>query len=113
MITAKEAREMAMEMAQKQDWYAPINGGRVEMKCKYYQVNDYVCFEYWDKHEWEFTLGLPVDDERREAYFAVLVAMSAYMHTINVSLSKLPTLLAQCRAKLTSIDKAFEKKVVA
>ena len=113
MITAKEAREIANEMAQKQDWYAPINAGRMGMKRKYYQVNDNVCFEYWDKHEWEFTIGIPMYEEKGKAYYEAICAMGAYMHTINVSLSKLPTLLAQCRAKLTSIDKSFEKKVVA
>ena len=106
MITSRMARESAMEMAQEQDWYAPINAGRIGMKRQYYQVNDYVCFEYWNKHEWEFTLGIPMDDERRQAYLAVIYALSAYMHTIDVTMTKLPALLAKCRALLTSIDKA-------
>ena len=113
MITSEMARKAAMEMAQDQAWYAPINMDRMLMKRQYFQVNDYVCFEYWNKLEWEFTLGLPVDDDRREAYYAILVAMGAYMHTINVSLSRLPALLAQCRAKLTAIDKAFAERVIA
>ena len=60
MITAKEAREMAMDMAQDLDWYAPIHASRNGLKCHYYQVNDHVCFEYWKKHEWEFTIDDPL-----------------------------------------------------
>ena len=107
MITSRMARESAMEMAQEQDWYAPINIDRMGMKRHYYQVNDNVCFEYWDKHEWEFTLGIPMDDERRQPYLAVIYAMSAYMKTIDVTLTKVPALLAKCKAQLTSIDDAF------
>lgn len=107
MITAKEAREIAMEMAQDQAWYAPINAGRMGIKRQYYQVNDYVCFEYWNKHEWEFTLGMEADDNRRQPYLAVICAMSAYMKTIDVTLTRVPALLAKCKAKFTSIDNAF------
>ena len=106
MITSEMARKCAMEMAQDQAWYAPINMNRAFLKRRYFQVNDYVCFEYWDKHEWEFTLMVPVDDERHEAYFAVVSAMAAYMHTIDITMTKIPALLAKCRAQLTSIDKA-------
>lgn len=113
MITAKEANEMAMKMAQDQAWYAPIMDSRMGLKRKYYQVNDNVCFEYWDKHEWEFTIGIPLCEEKGKAYYDAIYAMSAYMHTINVSFSRLPALLAQCKAKLASIDKAFAEKVVA
>ena len=60
MITAKEARKMAMEAQRRQAWYASINANRVGMKCHYYQVNDNVCFEYWNKHEWEFTMFFPL-----------------------------------------------------
>ena len=113
MITSEMARKAAMAMAQDQTWYAPINDSRMGLKCKYFQVNDNVCFEYWDKHEWEFTIGIPLCEEKGKAYYDAICAMGAYMHTINVSLSRLPALLAQCRAKLTSIDKAFAEKVVA
>ena len=106
MITAKEARKIAMEARQRQEWYARINANRVGMKCHYYQVNDNVCFEYWNKHEWEFTLCGAMEQEKAEAYISVLVSMSHYMKTINVTLSKIPVLLAQCKAQLTSIDEA-------
>ena len=106
MITAKEAREIAMEMAQDQDWYTPIHSNRNGLKCHYYQVNDHVCFEYWKKHEWEFTIEIPIDDVRSKAYYAVIFAMTAYMNTIDVTMTKLPALSAKCRAQLTSIDKA-------
>ncbi len=113
MITSEMARECAMEMALDQEWYAPINAGRALMKRQYFQVNDNVCFEYWGKHEWEFTLDIKMDDERKEAYYAAIYAMSAYMHTINVSMTRIPALLAKCRAQLTTIDKTFAEKVVA
>ncbi len=107
MITAKEARKIAMEAQRRQAWYASINANRVGMMCHYYQVNDNVCFEYWNKHEWEFTLGMEADDGRRESYYAVICTMSAYMNTIDVTLTKIPALLAKCKAKFTSIDNAF------
>ena len=115
MITSEMARKSAMEMAQDQNWYAPINMGRVSMKRQYFQVNDYVCFEYWGKHEWEFTLdnAHEMGKEKWQAYYAVLVAMGAYMHTVDVNLSRLPTLLAKCKAQLTSVDQTFAGSVVA
>lgn len=106
MITAKEAREISMKAQQRQEWYAHINAGRMGMKCHYYQVNDNVCFEYWNKHEWEFTFYGAMEREKAKAYTSVVVSMTCHMKTIDVTLSKIPVLLAQCKAQLTSIDEA-------
>ena len=104
MITAKEAREITMDARRRQERFARINANRAGMKCHYYQVNDNVCFEYWNNNEWEFTLCGAMEQEKAEAYTSVLVSMSRYMKTINLTLSRIPVLLAQCKAKLTSID---------
>ncbi len=113
MITAKEAREIAMEMAQDQAWYAPINAGRMGLKRQYFQVNDDVCLEYWGKHEWEFTINHEMEDKRFMAYHAVVtsIAMNVYS-TGGISFSKIPSLVAKCKAQLKNVDKTFEADMI-
>ena len=114
MITSEMARETAMEMAQTQAWYAPIEMRRVNMKRQYYQVNEHVCFEYWGKGEWEFTIvSKAMDEEKHQAYCWAIIEMNSYMKTINVSFSRIPALLGKCKAQLASIDKAFATNKIA
>ena len=114
MITSEMARETARKMAQAHAWYAPIEMGRVNMKRQYYQVNEHVCFEYWSKREWEFTIdSSEMNEEKHQAYYRAITEMSLYMKTINVSFSRIPALLGNCKAQLASIDKAFATKKIA
>ena len=101
-----------MEAQRRQAWYARINANRVGIKCHYYQVNDNVCFEYWNKHEWEFSLIGIMDDEMARRYTSVITAMAAYMHTINVSFSRIPALLSMCKARLQNVDSQLQGKAI-
>ena len=113
MITAKEAREIANEMAQKQDWYAPINAGRMGIKRQYFQVNDDVCLEYWGKHEWEFTINPEMEDEKYMVYHAVVTSIAMHVYSKGgISFSKIPALVAKCKAQLKTVDKAFEANMI-
>ena len=108
MITSEMAREIAMEMAQEQDWYAPINDGRMGIKRQYFQVNDDVCLEYWGKHEWEFTINPDMEEEKHMAYYAVITSIAKHVHTAGgMSFSKIHSLVAKCKAQLASVDRTF------
>lgn len=113
MMNSKTARKIAMEMAQNLDWYAPINNDRMTMKRQYFQVNNDVCLEYWGKHEWEFTINPEMEKGKFMAYHAVITSIAKHVYsTGGISFSKIPSLIAKCKAQLKNVDKAFEADMI-
>ena len=80
-----------------------IAANRDGLTSRVFKVNDEVSFEYWNKHEWEFCINTSgTDEETGRKIVNVIKDMSRYMSTINVSYSRVPQLMALCRARLAS-----------
>ena len=103
MITAKEARAITERFATNNPFYTDICEGRKNHRCHRYTIDENLYFEYWAPEEWEFTVAVNFDDPKHKSYVKLATAMATYMHNIRVSYSKVPSLMALCRAKASEI----------
>ena len=73
--------------------------------CYRYIINEDLYFEYWTPDEWEFSIKMLRDNPKHEAYYMVVLEMVKYMRSIRVTLSRIPSLIAICTAKVSEINK--------
>ena len=102
MMNSNEARKSAKAWASKDTWYATVNSSRDLLEYHYFQINDDVCLEYWDEHEWEFTTGKVEDEEEAERNLTVVAGIAAYLQVTGMSLEKIPFVIETCRKMLSA-----------
>lgn len=77
--------------------YAAICNNRSHMKCHTYKITDQITLDFWGKNEWEFTFTASPNDPNADKYHSSMLAMSAYLHRNNPTLSRLPRLVSYCK----------------
>lgn len=103
MITEAEARAITNEFYAQSPFYADVCNKRNDHRCHLFTINDKLYFEYWAPHEWEFTVATSPADPEYMAYIMLATVMTQYMESIRVTYSRLPSLMAMCKAKASEI----------
>ena len=87
----KSTREFAIDLP----WYAEIADGRKHRPCQRFTLTDEVYFEYWNEHEFEFTLMV----EDPELY-RIIWCLNLWLDSQKNKASRLPSLMAYCKERL-------------
>lgn len=77
--------------------YSAICDKRQQMKCHTYKITDQITLDFWGKNEWEFTFTASPNDPNADKYHSSMLAMNAYLHRNNPTLSRLPRLVSYCK----------------
>lgn len=102
-MTNAKANAITKSFFDKSPAYASICENRNNRRCHRFTINENLYFEYWSPDEWEFTITARHDDPKFMSYVKVTTAMTMYMNNIRVTYSKLPSLMAQCAARVAEI----------
>ena len=84
------------EFAKNSPFFADLADYRNNRPVKRFDLTDKVYFEYWGKCEWEFTIAAM---EQKALYDAV-ASLTMWLSSQKVTVSRLPSLMAICKAKL-------------
>ena len=91
--------EITRRFAERSSAYAEIASNRASRSCKRFELTDIVYFEYWGPDDWEFTIAT-----HNKIEYIRLAQIASYLtewlHTKNVTASRLPHLMAVCKSEL-------------
>lgn len=79
--------------------YNAIAARRMNLPCKRFDLTDKVYFEYWGANEWEFTIRARNRMEHM-ALTRIVMELSRCLDTKKLTASRLPALMAVCKARL-------------
>ncbi len=105
MITKEEIRNITNEWAEDSDDYAQICLNRPEWKHQYFVLDDHLYFEYWDEHEYEFTVYGDVSNKMYDLYMMVAVELNFHANIIKLNERKLSEYVKYCKARIASVSK--------
>ena len=94
MTIAQKALAITKNFCEGSPWYTDVTAYRNKLRCHRYEIDENLYFEYWGPHEWEFTVCAPLDDPKRELYIKLAMGMAAYIHSICLTFSRLPSVIA-------------------
>ena len=105
MITKKEIRECTAEWCEDYPEYAAICSNRPEWKHRYFVLNDHLYFEYWDVHEFEFTIYGDLSDKDYMLYQVVAIELNFHANIFGLNESKLSEFVKYCKVRIASLSK--------
>lgn len=94
------------EFAEDSPFFAGLADYRSNLKLRRFTINEYVYFEYWGRHEWEFTFHDVPDERLSDAYFDLLMRIGKAYDRKGIRLSELKAFLAKCAVLLADIKLA-------
>ena len=76
--------------------YNTISENRRNMKSQVFEINELISFEFWNKHEWEFTLN-NTNSADRAKYTPCLLQMVSFMQSSKRNPKNLYPLIVVCK----------------
>lgn len=93
------------EMLLELPYYAETYRKRKKKPCYSFNIGKHILLEYWEPHEWEFSLRGEMESEEREQINALMTEMAQYMGSREIKFSRLPSLVAGFTARVTEYEK--------
>ena len=97
MITAKEARAITESARKNIPNYEDIYQHRKNFDCFRFEINEHIYFEFWNEHEWEFTIHDVRSEEEAMMYNMFAVKMSMFFDTFGINRDNLFERMAMCQ----------------
>lgn len=105
MITKEEMRNITADWCEDNEDYAEIAKSRPEWKHQYFVIDDHLYFEYWDKHEFEFTIYDEMSDDIYDAYVLLATALNFHANMINLTKKNLAEFVDYCKMSVERMNK--------
>ena len=108
MITKQAILEITAEMRKNDPEYDLLCcQRRPEQNHRIFVINDNIYFEYWNVHEFEFTIYGEADGKERDDYYDLAWSMTLYASKIRLLPKQLPSFIATCKQRAASISKRY------
>ena len=105
MITKKEILEVTAELRKNNPEYDLMcRLRRPEQNHRIFIIDDKIFFEYWNTHEYEFTVYSGIEGKEREDYYSMAWNMVFYANQIHLAPKQLRSFIATCKQKAAIIS---------
>ena len=105
MITKNEIRKCTADWCEYSEDYAEIAENRPEWKHQIFVLDDHLYFEFWDKHEFEFTIYGEMSDKAFKAYSAMAFMLNLHASMNEVAAKDVAEFVGYCKKELAQMSR--------